>query len=366
MAEQRDIKHFDYIDSLRGIAILLVMMVHVVQSTPGASFLLSYMASRGQFGVQLFFIVSAVTLLLSYEQRYQKDGKQADKFFFIRRYFRIAPMFYVAIVFYTVVLLMNNHYQFSGLPWLNIVIPFLFLQTFYPPAINFIPPGGWTVATEMLFYLCIPWLFRTIRSLKRAIWFFVATFALSIFLRWSILTAALLLLHKKVEGGWYLYFWLPNQLPVFAVGIVCYHVLRNPRVLALFKQRNLLFGSGVWAILVFLVGYRYSALPQHILISLSFGGLLLATAMSRIRIFQNWFFAFFGKVSFSLYLVHFFVISQLARILPVQGIAPVIHFIVLYVAVAAVGAIVAWLTYTFVEQPGIAWGRRLIANLCRP
>lgn len=361
MLQNKDIHHFDYIDALRGIAILLVIIVHVSQTIPGLSPLFIYITSRGQFGVQLFFIISALTLLLSYEQRILKDGEQVNIFFFIRRLFRIAPMFYAAIIFYTFILLLNGN-DFYQLPFLKILVSFLFLQTFYPPAINFIPQGGWTVATEMLFYLCIPYLFKIIKNLRLAIYFFGITFITSLVLRWALVSTSIFLFNKKIEGGWYLYFWLPNQLPVFAIGFICYHLIKNPQLLSSLKQTRLLIFASIWAILVLSVGYRYTLVPQHILISLSFGCFLLAMSISRLRLFQNKIFIFFGKISFSLYLVHFFIISQLEKIL-IQDTYPLINFIILYTSVIVIGGFFSYLTYNFIERYGIAWGKIIILKI---
>lgn len=51
-----------HIDALRGIAVLLVILVHTSQSIPGISLPLRYFSKYGQMGVQLFFIISAYTL----------------------------------------------------------------------------------------------------------------------------------------------------------------------------------------------------------------------------------------------------------------------------------------------------------------
>ncbi|HEY9657997.1 MAG TPA: acyltransferase family protein [Allocoleopsis sp.] len=78
------------IDSLRGIAILLVILVHTSKSVEGLSFPISAISNYGQMGVQLFFIVSAYTLCLSMERRREERLKEVN--FFIRRFFRIAPL----------------------------------------------------------------------------------------------------------------------------------------------------------------------------------------------------------------------------------------------------------------------------------
>ena len=58
----RNITHYKYIDALRGWAILGVIIVHSSQNFELPS-ILSRLSAAGARGVQLFFVVSALTLL---------------------------------------------------------------------------------------------------------------------------------------------------------------------------------------------------------------------------------------------------------------------------------------------------------------
>src|ERR1700733_9049273 len=83
---------YAYIDALRGYAILLVIAVHSSQYFTNLSPNVTALANQGARGVQLFFVASAMTLTMSWTARH--DGPKA---FYIRRFFRIAPMFYLSI-----------------------------------------------------------------------------------------------------------------------------------------------------------------------------------------------------------------------------------------------------------------------------
>jgi len=89
-------KKLAHIDSLRGIAILLVIFVHTAQSVPDMPRWALNITKYGQLGVQLFFVLSAITLIYSTQQR---EGESSHlKKYFIRRFFRIAPLYYVGIL----------------------------------------------------------------------------------------------------------------------------------------------------------------------------------------------------------------------------------------------------------------------------
>ena len=68
-----DTRHLDYIDALRGYAILGVVAVHASIAVPDLEWPLRFLAEQGARGVQLFFVVSALTLMLSWHAR--DDGE---------------------------------------------------------------------------------------------------------------------------------------------------------------------------------------------------------------------------------------------------------------------------------------------------
>jgi hypothetical protein len=77
-----DLQRVDYLDALRGIAILGVILVHsVILSHQGG--LLGMVGLTGQRGVQLFYMVSAFTLFMSLDSRHTEQFQWSN--FFIRR-----------------------------------------------------------------------------------------------------------------------------------------------------------------------------------------------------------------------------------------------------------------------------------------
>src|SRR5258708_25384528 len=90
----------NYIDALRGIAILGVMVVHCGQfGSNHYSSIFQNIILDGAMGVQLFFVASAFTIFLTFANRQGKEINPAGNFF-VRRFFRIAPMYYLGIIYY--------------------------------------------------------------------------------------------------------------------------------------------------------------------------------------------------------------------------------------------------------------------------
>lgn len=64
-----ELKKYEYIDSLRGLAILLVIMSHIALMSPSSGIIprgLYYFMERGIHGVQLFLFVSITAFIISY------------------------------------------------------------------------------------------------------------------------------------------------------------------------------------------------------------------------------------------------------------------------------------------------------------
>ena len=89
-----------YVDAIRGLAIMAVLLVHCGQhGTNHYPAPITQAIVNGQMGVQLFFVMSAFTLFLSYVNRQGRE-RFAIRNFFIRRVFRIAPMYWLGIAYY--------------------------------------------------------------------------------------------------------------------------------------------------------------------------------------------------------------------------------------------------------------------------
>src|SRR5579859_6173039 len=91
---------FAYIDCVRGYAVVLVITCHVTGAFAQLPYPVHRLTTLGWHGVQLFFLASAVTLLMSWHHDQARFGRAQVAPFFIRRFFRIAPAYYAAAAFY--------------------------------------------------------------------------------------------------------------------------------------------------------------------------------------------------------------------------------------------------------------------------
>lgn len=149
-------------DFLRGLAILGIIIVHTSQSFPSQINAIDFIAGFGRFGVQLFYFISGLTMCYMWKLR--EGENEPVKNFLIRRFFRIAPLFWISIPVYLYI----NGYEESywapeGIGALQIFLTATFLHGFWPNSINSIVPGGWSIAVEMTFYALFPFFILKIK-----------------------------------------------------------------------------------------------------------------------------------------------------------------------------------------------------------
>jgi peptidoglycan/LPS O-acetylase OafA/YrhL len=355
--------HMDYLDSLRGIAVLGVIMVHASLTASGA-FLkiykpLQWVAFTGQRGVALFFVVSAFTLFLSLDNRRREHRPVLN--FFLRRFFRLAPMFYLAIVI--------THFllpEFAGTFRQN-VLAVLFLQGLSPAAIGLSAAGGWSVADEALFYVCLPFLFSWIKDLKTALIVMVAgSVAGFIFM-------AFLGFYFPANAEYFQFFSITAELPIFFQGICAYFIWKEMIVGMPWSDRG---RKQISALLLLMAGMLYCLLLPFNNVKLypsTAVCLLLLLGLSAYPwpLFVNRATRFLGKISYSIYLLHFTVNIWLQKWMAnwiaahPQLDKPHADFVAVFATILLVTVPLASLTWRWIEEPGIRAGRKFGAYLER-
>jgi len=144
------VPYIPQLDGLRGIAILLVIFSHIVLTTP-----LSKINFIGEYGVQIFFVLSGflITSLLLKEKL--KYGKVSLKNFYIRRVLRILPVAYLFLI----VLVILNYIFRLDLSFLSFLTAALYIRNFHLNYIgNWFNGHFWTLSVEEQFYIIFPFL----------------------------------------------------------------------------------------------------------------------------------------------------------------------------------------------------------------
>lgn len=156
------------LDGLRGVAILLVLLCHsVFEAIRPSSKLLTGFIIAGRLtwsGVDLFFVLSGFLIggiLLD-----AKSSSNYFKTFYIRRAYRILPMYAVLLALFSLRYISPQAlaaFASSSIPWAAYVS---FTQNFWMAAIGGLGAPSmaatWSLAVEEQFYLTIPFFVRKI------------------------------------------------------------------------------------------------------------------------------------------------------------------------------------------------------------
>lgn len=212
------------LDFVRGIAILLVMLVHTAPAAPGA-WLAPIGAAFpviGLSGVNLFFALSGFLVGGLLIRDYIDTGSVPAGRFLIRRAFKIWPPLYVLLLFH---LLAGRHPADTFL-WQNV----LTVQNYFGTSIT----QTWSLAVEEHFYLglaaLIWWLARRRASFATIMAVLAALATLSIVLRFIAVARG-----QYHEAAFYTQYRLDSLL--FGVMLAAVHWMR-PQLFAVLARRR--------------------------------------------------------------------------------------------------------------------------------
>jgi peptidoglycan/LPS O-acetylase OafA/YrhL len=142
---------FASLDGLRAVSILLVVVSHLYAS-PVAYSLTRHLDrwDIGNLGVRVFFVISGflITSLLLDEKA--KTGHISLRGFYIRRFFRIAPVYYL----YLLVVALLVPFGFANASPQDLTAAFLYLSNYWSP--HWSVGHTWSLAVEEQFYLLWP------------------------------------------------------------------------------------------------------------------------------------------------------------------------------------------------------------------
>lgn len=370
-----EIKKYQYIDFLRAIAILGVLAVHSHQRIANLSTITAAIYNYGQLGVQLFFISSALTLCLSASQR--KESNPIN--FYIRRFFRIAPLYYFGIVLYFFWGCATNFYLHGEIfipenySLFRVIQNIFFVHGFNPSNYNHIVPGGWSIATEVAFYALFPLLFLLLEKfgLRSFIIFAIVIAVISLCIQYiSIEIIQPILVEKGIleyvmtnNGFGFIYTSIINQINVFMIGIIAFKFLHKK--IATFQLLIAIFLIFVSCFIQNNHSYDtgYDGFIYTIMSAIAFA--ILAIKLSNMFFSDNIICKLLveiGRLSFSMYIMHFLILDVL-RIVFEHSIYKVIEVgefrvVLVFIPLVILSYYAAKLTNRYIESPGIKYGKR--------
>ena len=342
------------IQGLRGlaaVAVLLYHMVHLTNISPPNYFW--FIARYFGYGVHLFFVLSAFSLMYSTENRVNQPAWVKE--YFIKRFFRIAPLFYLLILFFAIK---------AGLSENTSIILLNFLFVFGFSSDVGLVWGGWTIGVEVIFYLIFPTLILIITTYRVALIILIISFFIS-YLSWSVLHEDYLTITPRPRWDWSYFSFIPN-ICFFMVGICAFKLKK------LNDKLNLTILIIQIIIIIYLLVIRdifeYKLRIDLMVLSIEFGVLCIWQSISPNYLFSNPFLDYLGERSYSIYLLHPIVIMFFKDFIVKWyeilsfSIGNYSFFICSFFILGVILPI-AEITYRFIEVPGIHIGRKIIEKM---
>ena len=281
----------DDIQGLRGLAIFFVLIFHFFP----------YFLPKGFLGVDLFFVISGYLITKIYFKK--KENNFFD--FFYKRLHRIAPSIIFTVilsVFFSLILFLPNdlnNFWNSVLYTLLLVPNFYFLFTGgYFGGINELKPllHLWSLGVEVQFYFFFPIILLLIKKLKKIFFFLLIIFFVSLITHYFFLMNDL----KNLS-----FFLLPLRFWEFIAGSIIFFV---PRIKLNYAHQYIIYIISILLIflIIFIKPNLLNDFIRQILICFCASLIIyLGDGIKKYDYFLNFFlFKFLGKISYSLYLLH--------------------------------------------------------------
>jgi peptidoglycan/LPS O-acetylase OafA/YrhL len=344
------LKRFAGLDGLRAIAALMVVEQHL------ANDFLGFIDGFG--GVYIFFVLSGyliTTLLLREEAKYQTISIKA---FYIRRTFRIFPIYYLVLGLYCFLIFVAPIEELASKQRemaRNLPLYIFYMGEF----VGFRSAGfghAWSLGIEEKFYLFWPLIgFVGLRYANRQ-WRIALIMAL------AILLLSIYVIYNPGNGfvGYYL----------LSIGCLLAAMLNNEYWYQRLRSLINSFIGPFFIVVSFAIIYILR--PDYEILVTIFP---LATALIiTLAVIGNGKFAatmdlsplaFCGRISYGIYLIHSLAIGAVQFVIkPVDD-----NFwnnVLIFTSSVLLSVFLAWLMYKWIEQPLTIYGRKLAANVKRP
>jgi peptidoglycan/LPS O-acetylase OafA/YrhL len=156
-------RDYDFIDGLRGIAILMVVACHHFYINPNSGRIAHWaeaIIGTGVHGVTLFFALSGFLISWPFwKRKFSGSDKVMPRGYFQRRFWKIYPPLVLSVLILTPIYILTQSdwtYLLLGLKW-------LVGWGFIVPVSGKFNPVVWTLVVEVQFYLVLPLLFLCLR-----------------------------------------------------------------------------------------------------------------------------------------------------------------------------------------------------------
>lgn len=363
------------LEGMRGVASLWVFLGHIALLVNCKIPIIAV----PKLGVDLFILLSGYLMAKNYIERQDKEpwtAWQTIKTFWMRRYFRIAPLYYVMLF----IALVSGHFmgemrqiigeafpstvtetsRYSDISFMNLLTHVTFIFGDLPQyAYNTALPD-WSIGLEMQFYLLFP-------------------FIMLLTMRWGFATTLVVLMGLVALGryllpGMYEAFPMPSmiliKLHMFIAGMLMAEAVRQRRLLFIVLALLAPAVSAIMNIRMDSVQIFFEALMivgmTGVLWRYQQPGIVAKVFSVPRWLLSHRLFTWLGDVSYSVYLLHLLIVMPVIAVLLnhfhlAQHSSGARYLLTVGICLPIVYLLAA-LLHRYVEMRGIALGKRVVHN----
>ncbi|NIJ51074.1 acyltransferase family protein [Dyadobacter arcticus] len=363
-------RYFPNLNGIRCIAALLVVFHHLEQAKHALGIANVYdwpiIQHAGRLGVGLFFVLSGflITYLLLEEKG--RFGNVDAKKFYLRRVFRIWPIYFLIIglsffVFPHITLLdypgTAEKIQIHAAERLSLLLLVLPNFAFVLYDLPYWCAQTWSIGVEEQFYYLWPWLIKYPKRRIQIILLFLAITAGILFLGLYFVNPS-----EEMKDAIITTFLGQFRIQTMALGGLCAWLVykEKTRILEVVFRKEVQVIVYCLLISLFLSGIHFSGFLEVYAMFFAFFVLNVSCNENTIISLDNAVMNHLGKVSYGLYIYHVVVIVLIINLLTANSPkweGPV-YQAVLYISTFVGSVLVASLSYTYFEKPLLAFKDR--------
>ncbi|HGX8910947.1 TPA: acyltransferase family protein [Escherichia coli] len=336
----RNGNRLEFLDSLRGLAALMVACAHFIERTPLHNSFLFKHVNFGQVGVVCFFVLSDMVIPYSL-----KEGKRAISGFIISRFFRLYPAYWFSVFLAAFTFLFVTH---RPLDIRTLLSNITMLQSLLRSPDMF--GVYWTLIIELFFYASCAFLFK-VNLLKSK----VSLFLISIGLIATALAFSYVrfVLDKKVPVA------IPLAMSLMFFGSLWRSVSigiasRSERNMCIVFLITFLVAIAPICLMSYNKDYGHGENASSYIASYLTGIVLTLLLTTRVKLNVG-LLVFLGSISYSVYLIHPFFLEIVSVSIDMDTDFNFIIFVLYLLATIALATI----SYKVIEKPSINIGHRL-------
>jgi peptidoglycan/LPS O-acetylase OafA/YrhL len=357
--------HFNYFNSIRFVACLVVVAVHIEilkhYRFQEISTTLKFSYEIGKMAVSVFFVLSGFLIGALMLNEKNKNGSINLKIFYKKRALKILPLYFLLVFFAFVII---PSFDFTYIPeqtedlkenYLKKFLCFIFLLPQLNATIYKFVPGAeqlWTIGSEVVAYIALPFVVLTMRR--------DVLFPIKIILGIIGLKILLKAIHNMngINLEPIIKFVFYNKLDCVLAGCMAayWHTKRNKFWLKLTGSKTYFFISIFLSASLVLYETYTEFTDSYLIHSILF--LIPIGYLSEKQIHQKSFFSFteiLGNYTYSIYIWSYVVLFVLYKItlwiFELKYINTVATNLFLFVTTVLVSIIVGSISYYYIEKP---------------